>query len=135
MFQRRSFDAEKQAKRVHERHVCDLPVTVWSEDLKTKVGIARARNISMGGVLLECPMVLQKGSSYHFQIAGAARITVSGQVVRETRVGGSRDNQYGISFSLSTKAQNMLKVVIDPLRAKASKPPIEEDKLRWYWGR
>lgn len=133
--QRRTFDQEKQAKRVFARYACDLPAVVWTEDARVKAGEGRMRNISMGGVLLDCPMTLRKGTVYQFRIAwNNAPITVAGQVVRVASEGTRLGNQYGVSFTLSAKAQNLLKTVIEALRDKTAKAPIAEEKARWYWG-
>ena len=80
-------------------------------------------------------MTLQKGTVYRFQIAwNKTLLTVAGQIARVAGEGASRGNQYGISFTLGAKTQNLLKTIIEPLREKAAKPPIAEDKAKWYWG-
>ncbi|MBI4676767.1 MAG: PilZ domain-containing protein [Elusimicrobia bacterium] len=132
---RRAFGEERQAKRVYERFSCDLRVAVWSYDARTRVGVGRLRNLSMGGAFLECVMGLEKGALYHFQIArGNIPIVVAGHVARVIRVGSIRSNQYGISFTLGAKQQNLLKAIIDPMRARAAKPAVDDEKVKWYWG-
>ncbi|MFA6315846.1 MAG: PilZ domain-containing protein [Elusimicrobiota bacterium] len=133
--QRRTFDAEKQAKRVYARYACDLPAAVWGGDHPARIGNGRVHDISMGGILLHCPMELKKGTIYRFQIAwNNAVLTVAGQVARAASEGGSRGNQYGVSFTLSAKTQNSLKTLVEALRLKSAKPPVAEEKIKWYWG-
>lgn len=133
--QHRTFDQEKQAKRVYARYACDLPAAVWSEDARVRVGTGRVADISMGGALLDCPMLLQKGKVYRFQItSNNSVLVVAGRLVRVAGEGRSRGNQYGIAFTLGAKTQNLLKTIITPLREKPPKPVIPEEKAKWYWG-
>ncbi|MBI5211462.1 MAG: PilZ domain-containing protein [Elusimicrobia bacterium] len=132
---RRAFGEEKQAKRVFERFPCDLPVTVWAQDGKTRAAEGRLRNLSMGGGLVECGSNLQRAALYFFRIGqGAAAATLSGRVARVIREGSVRSNQYGITFTLGAKQQGWIKATIDQLRTRNAKAPIADNKIKWYWG-
>ncbi|MBI5625253.1 MAG: PilZ domain-containing protein [Elusimicrobia bacterium] len=130
---RRTFDDEMRARRLHARFACDLQAAVWAEDSRAPLASGRIIDISLGGALLSCPAQLQKGRTYRFQLSwNNARVSLAGEVIRVA--GDGQGNRYGISFSAASRTQDVLKSIIESLRARPAKPPIPEDKLRWYWG-